>query len=89
MLSLGRTSSELYQRYRISKGMSTVAVNRSQTAKRRSSRLALNASIRLAGEDRVKCTFAMPARATNLNRHGPAIQVNRELLVGSTVATLA
>ncbi len=27
----------------------------------------------------------MPARATNLNRHGAAIQLNRELLVGATV----
>ncbi len=27
----------------------------------------------------------MPARATNLNRHGAAVQLNRELLVGSTV----
>jgi hypothetical protein len=27
----------------------------------------------------------MPARATNLNRHGAAIQLNRELLVGSAV----
>src|SRR5258708_22103669 len=27
----------------------------------------------------------MPAKATNLNKHGAAIQLNRELLVGSTV----
>ena len=27
----------------------------------------------------------MPARVTNLNRHGAAIQLNRELLVGATV----
>jgi hypothetical protein len=27
----------------------------------------------------------MPARATNLNRYGAAIQLNRELLVGSIV----
>jgi hypothetical protein len=26
-----------------------------------------------------------PARATNLNRHGAAVQLNRELLVGSTI----
>src|SRR4029077_8784795 len=29
--------------------------------------------------------FTMPARATNLNRHGAAVQLNRELLVGSVV----
>ena len=28
----------------------------------------------------------MPARATNLNRHGAAVQLHRELLVGSIVA---
>ncbi len=66
--------------------MSTLAVSRSQIAKRRSSRLALYAPIRLAGEDRQKCTFTMSAKATNLNRHGAAIQLNRELSVGSTVA---
>lgn len=27
----------------------------------------------------------MPARATNLNRHGATVQLNRELAVGSTV----
>ena len=27
----------------------------------------------------------MPARATNLNRHGAAVHLNRELLVGSVV----
>ena len=47
--------------------------------------MALNASIGLSGEDRQKCSFTMTAKATNLNRHGAAIQLNRELLVGSTV----
>jgi hypothetical protein len=65
--------------------MTTVAVNRIQVAKRRSSRIALNARIGLSGQDRGKRTFTMPARATNLNRHGAAIQLNRELLVGSAV----
>jgi hypothetical protein len=47
--------------------------------------MALNAPVGLSGEDRQKCSFTMPARATNLNRHGAAIQLNRELSVGSTV----
>ena len=47
--------------------------------------MALNASIGLSGEDREKCSFSLSAKATNLNRHGAAIQVGRELLVGSTV----
>ena len=65
--------------------MITVAVNRSQLLKRRSNRMALNARVGLSGHDCAKCAFTMPARATNLNRHGAAIQLNRELLVGSTV----
>ena len=63
----------------------TASGNRSQVAKRRSSRMALNAPIGLSGEDRQKCSFTMSAKATNLNKHGAAIQLNRELLVGSTV----
>jgi hypothetical protein len=62
--------------------MATVAVARNQ---RRSSRLALNASIGLSGHDRDKRSFTTPARATNLNRHGAAIQLSRDLSVGSTV----
>ncbi len=61
------------------------AVNRLQMLKRRSSRMALNARIALSGQDRQKCAFTMPAVATGLNRHGAAVLVNRELLVGSTV----
>jgi hypothetical protein len=63
----------------------TVTANRRQALKRRSSRLTLNAHVRLSGHDREKCAFTMPAKATNLNRHGAVIKLNRELLVGSTV----
>ncbi len=48
--------------------------------------MALHASIGLSGEDRQKCSFTMPARATKLNKHGAAIQLSRELLVGSVVS---
>ena len=47
--------------------------------------MALNALVGLSGKDRQKCSFTMPARATNLNRYGAAVQPNRELLVGSVV----
>jgi hypothetical protein len=60
--------------------------SRTQMAKRRSSRMALQASIGLSGEDRQKCSFTMPARATKLNRHGAAVQLGRELRVGSIVS---
>jgi hypothetical protein len=65
--------------------MATLTVNGSQIAKRRSSRIALNTRTGLSGQDRQKCSFTMPARATNLNRHGAAVQINRELVVGSIV----
>jgi hypothetical protein len=65
--------------------MSTVTADRSQIAKRRSKRIALHLPIGLSGHDRQKCPFTMPAKATNLNRHGAAIQLPRDLLVGSTV----
>jgi hypothetical protein len=60
-------------------------VRRSQTPKRRSARMSLYARVGLSGEDRQKCSFTMPARATNLNKHGAAVQLSRELVVGSTV----
>ena len=59
---------------------------RSQIAKRRSNRMALHASVGLSGEDRQKCSFTMPAKATKLNKHGAAVQLGRELLVGSVVS---
>ena len=52
---------------------------------RRSKRMGLNASVGLSGEDRLKCSFTMPARATNLNKHGAALQLTRDLAVGSVV----
>jgi hypothetical protein len=59
--------------------------NRNQPAKRRSIRMPLNARIALSGHDREKHGFTISTIATNLNRYGGAIQLNRELSVGSTV----
>ena len=64
----------------------TARVYRSKLGKRRSARMALHASVGLSGEDRQKCNFTMPAKASNLNRHGAAIQLARELIVGSTIS---
>lgn len=55
-------------------------------SKRRSGRMALTAAIGLSGEDRQKCSFTLPARATNLNRHGAAVQLHRDLSIGSVVS---
>ena len=49
--------------------------------------MALNASVGMSGQDRLKITFTMSAKATNLNRHGAAVQLSRDLPVG-TVVTL-
>jgi hypothetical protein len=59
---------------------------RSQILKRRSNRMALHTSVGLSGEDRQKCPFTMPAKATKLNKHGAAVQLSRDLLVGSVVS---
>jgi hypothetical protein len=48
--------------------------------------MALHASIGLSGEDRQKCPFTMQAKATKLNKHGAAVRLSRELLVGSVVS---
>src|SRR5215471_5106680 len=59
--------------------------NRSQSARRRSSRMLLYASVGVSGEDRLKCSFTMPAKAINLNKHGAAVQISRDLVVGSVI----
>jgi hypothetical protein len=66
--------------------MTNLAAVRSVASyKRRSNRMTLSAPVGLSGEDRQKATFTVPARAINLNRHGAAVQLNRELSVGTTV----
>ena len=47
--------------------------------------MALHSPVGLSGQDRQKSAFTMTARATNLNRHGAAVQLQRELVVGSVV----
>ena len=48
--------------------------------------MCLNAPVGITGEDRLKCTFTMPAKATNLNKHGAAVQITRDLVVGSVIS---
>ncbi|HEV2399425.1 MAG TPA: PilZ domain-containing protein [Candidatus Sulfotelmatobacter sp.] len=59
--------------------------NRSQLSRRRSSRMLLNASVSVSGEDRKKSAFKANAKAVNLNRHGAAVQLRQDLSVGSVV----
>jgi len=58
---------------------------RNGLAKRRSNRMLLNAAVGLTGHDRHKVSFTVNAKATNLNKCGAAVQLHRELPVGSTV----
>jgi hypothetical protein len=63
----------------------TWAIRRNSTSKRRSGRMVLYAAIGACGEDRQKAAFTITATATNLNRHGAAVQLNRELQAGYVV----
>jgi hypothetical protein len=47
--------------------------------------MALKATVGLSGQDQ-SGSFTTPAKATDLNRHGGTIQLNREVLTGSTIA---
>jgi hypothetical protein len=47
--------------------------------------MSLNAPVGISGEDRLKCAFTMPAKAINLNKHGAAVQISRDLVVGSVI----
>jgi hypothetical protein len=64
---------------------SSVAATVGGRNQRRSKRMGLSTSVGLSGEDRQKCSFTMPARATNLNKHGAALHITRDLAVGSVV----
>lgn len=65
--------------------LAVASTGRTAVSKRRSNRMALHASVGLSGEDRQKAAFNMTAKATNLNRHGAAVQLNRELLIGTVL----
>ena len=62
---------------------SPIPVNGGQ---RRSPRIAVLMPINVAGQDLQKCAFSEAATATNLNLHGAAIQLNRQLIIGSVIS---
>jgi PilZ domain len=64
----------------------TAALVRNGIIKRRSTRMGLNASIALTGHDRHQISFNINAKAVNLNKHGAAVQLHRELSVGSIIS---
>lgn len=57
----------------------------STSGQRRSPRITGPMPINVAGLDLQKCTFSQAATATNLNLHGAAIHLNRQLSAGSIV----
>jgi hypothetical protein len=61
---------------------SLIPVNGGQ---RRSPRIALPIPINVIGQDLEKRAFSEAATATNLNLHGAAIHLNRQLIVGSVI----
>lgn len=61
---------------------SLIPVNGGQ---RRSPRIAILTPINVIGHDHEKCAFSEAATATNLNLHGAAIHLNRQLIVGSVI----
>ena len=61
---------------------SPIPVNGGQ---RRSPRITVVIQIKVDGQDLQKRAFSETATATNLNLHGAAIQLNRQLLVGSVI----
>lgn len=65
--------------------VATAKGHASQLSRRRSTRMSLSAPVGLSGQDRQKGSFTIDARATNLNKHGAAVQLGRELMVGSVI----
>jgi len=65
--------------------IASVNIPLNPASKRRSPRMALSAAVGLSGEDAQKAAFSIKAKAVSLNRHGAALQLNRELPVGSTI----
>jgi hypothetical protein len=59
--------------------------SRIQVPKQRFTPMLLKTSVEVAGDDRLKCPFAMRATATSLNPNGAVIQLARDLIVGSVV----
>lgn len=64
--------------------MSTDAVTRGLASRRRSPRIGLLSPVHVSSRDPQQ-TFSQKAKATSLNLHGAAIQLNRQLMIGSVI----
>jgi PilZ domain len=65
--------------------MSTDAVSRTLASRRRSPRIALLTKVHVSSNDAGTSSFSQLAKATSLNKHGAAIQLNRQLPIGSMI----
>ena len=54
-------------------------------SRRRTKRIALNVPLEVSGKDAQNCSFTLRTIATNLNRNGAMIHLNRDLSVGSVI----
>ena len=84
-MNLKHTDRHSHSHHKQKHSFGATATGRSPISRRRSNRMALNAAVGISGEDRQKSAFTATAKATNLNRHGAAVQLNRELQVGSVI----
>src|SRR5438128_869147 len=66
-------------------GMAMPVIGRNLAGMRRSNRIALATPVALTGKDQARAPFSLNANATNLNRHGAALQLSREIMVGTIV----
>jgi hypothetical protein len=56
-----------------------------QPSRRRTKRVALTASVEVSGEDVAKSSFSLTTTATNLNRNGAMLRLDRDLPVNSAL----
>jgi len=65
--------------------MAAPAVARTQLLRRRSTRITVCTPIGVSGEDYVQGSFSVSAKAINVSNHGAAVQLNRQLFIGTIV----
>ena len=65
--------------------MAAPAVARTQLLRRRSTRITVCTPIGVSGEDYVQGSFSVSAKAINVSKHGAAVQLNRQLFIGTIV----
>jgi hypothetical protein len=64
----------------------TAIINdRDRPPRRRSPRIALLVAVEVSGKDIARSCFNVVTTATNLNRHGAAVHLNRDLAVESVI----